>query len=352
MGVIDLLRLYRTIDKLLDTYGEAWINTYADHGHINPHTGRIHSEINLFGAATGRTSSSKPNVQNLPKDNAYRHCFKSRHGYKVITVDYSGAELRILAFMSQEPVWLNAFLNNWDVHSVGAEMLYGDRWRNAAELGCAYYINHEKCSCKEHKVLRNHIKSVNFGLAYGLQAPGLAAQLGISVAEAEDLLAKYKAAFPTVMRFLESLGDAAKAKLESRTCTGRRRRWLEPTWEVAKARVLKDLNKGETLTEHKIRRRYVGMFRSIEREGKNMPIQGLNADLTKRAMFLIWIQLFARFGAYILNTIHDECVIECPAECADECAAFIDQCMRQAGAEWVKGLPMTTEGTIAEWWTK
>lgn len=158
--VIDLIRLYRTVGKLIDTYGAAWITPKSQGGHINDSTGRIHSYVNLLGAATGRTSASNPNCQNIPKDAAYRHCFTARPGYKTITIDYNGAELRILAYMSQDPVWLEAFGNGWDVHSVGAEMLYGDRWKNAAESGCAYCANRHKCNCKEHKVLRNHIKSV------------------------------------------------------------------------------------------------------------------------------------------------------------------------------------------------
>ncbi len=351
--IIDLLRLYRSVDKLVDTYGEAWLKTEDQKGHRNRHTNRIHSEINLLGAVTGRTSSSNPNIQNLPKSNEYRHCFVARPGYKIITVDYSGAELRILAYMSQEPVWLEAFAKGWDVHSVGAEMLYGQRWIDAAEPGCAYYEKHDKCHCREHKKLRNHIKSVNFGLAYGLQAKGLAAKLGITEDEAETLLERYKAAFPTVMKFLDDLGKAAKMHMEARTVTNRRRRWVLPTWELAKFRLQKDpKNKNKVITQDMVRRRYVGMFNSIEREGKNMPIQGANADLTKRAMFLIWQRLFIDFKAFFVNTVHDEVVIECPEESADTCCEFIGSCMRAAGAEWIKGIVMEVEGAPDKWWTK
>src|SRR5206468_1052075 len=98
-------------------------------------TGRIHSYIDLFGTATGRTSSSKPNIQNIPKSKRYRHCFKAQRGYKIITIDFNGCELRILAEMSQEPVWLDAFRKGWDVHSVGAEILFGKEWTDGAEEG-------------------------------------------------------------------------------------------------------------------------------------------------------------------------------------------------------------------------
>jgi DNA polymerase I-like protein with 3'-5' exonuclease and polymerase domains len=343
--VFDLLLLFREVSKAISTYGTAWITTQDVGGHINSFTGRIHSNINLLGAATGRTSSSSPNVQNIPKGSDYRNAFVARPGYRILTIDYSGAELRILAFLSQEPVWLEAFAKGWDVHSVGAEMLFGQRWKDAAEEGCAYYARHQKCKCKEHKVLRDHIKAVNFGLAYGLQSKGLAAKLDITVEAAEKLLQLYYAAFPTVTAYLRKAGSEAKEKLAAWTLTGRRRRWKVPQWEDAKARAKKDLKKGEVLTTDKVRRRYVGMFSSIEREGKNSSIQGTNADFTKRSMFLIWRELFTRFKAFFINTVHDEIVIECPEENAEACYKFVADCMEAAGAEYITGLHMEVEGS-------
>ncbi len=364
--VIDLIRLYRTIDKLIDTYGEMWISPYAQGGHLHPVTRRIHSSINLLGAATGRTSSSNPNIQNIPKEKKYRHAFKARPGYKILTIDYSGAELRILAFMSREPVWLEAFQKGWDVHSVGAEMLYRDRWKSAAVhesyvdakgktvKKCAYYYDdHKKCKCPEHEVLRDNIKSVNFGLAYGLQEKGLAEQLGISVTEAGKLLHDYKAAFPTVMKFLDTIGQHAKMKLEARTVVKRRRRWEQPTWELAEYKLRTDKKlAGKPITQDMIRKRYVGMYSSIEREGKNMPIQGTNSDLTKRAMFLAWKDLFPKFGASFINMVHDEIVVECPEAVADDCFKFVSECMVAAGAEWIHDITMEVEGAIDDMWTK
>jgi DNA polymerase I len=363
---IDLFRLYRTISKLLDTYGLTWITDWTQKGHKHPLTRRIHSEINLFGAATGRTSSSEPNIQNIPKEKAYRHCFKARPGYRILTIDYSGAELRILAFMSQEPVWLEAFSKGWDVHSVGAEMLYGQKWKDATVheayvdtngktvKKCAYYYDdHKKCSCPEHKTQRDNIKAVNFGLAYGLSAKGLSDQLDISFADAEKLLADYKAAFPTVMKFLDNLGKRTKASLVARTVVGRTRRWIQPTWERAKEKLLKDPKlKGKTITNDMIHSRLKGMVGSIEREGKNMPIQGTNSDLTKRAMYLAWKELEPRFGAFFVNMVHDEIVVECPEAHAEDCFKFVKHCMEAAGAEWIKGIVMEVEGSNEPMWTK
>jgi DNA polymerase I-like protein with 3'-5' exonuclease and polymerase domains len=358
--IIDLLRLFRSVDKQLSTYGYAWITTKAEGGHRNPVTGRIHSNIDLFGTDTGRTSSSNPNIQNIPKEKRFRHCFTARPGYKVLTIDFNGCELRILAEMSQEPVWLDAFAKDWDVHSVGAEILFGQEWAEGAEEGCKYVALHKKCKCAVHEKLRGRVKAINFGLAYGMGPSKLAKELGITFTEAEDLLARYKAAFPTVMSFLEELGTKAKTTLEARTIIGTRRRWAKPSWETAKQRAIDDEKakakeegrEPRAITDRDIRWKYTGMFGSIEREGKNAPIQGTNANLSKLAMSLVWERLEPDFGAFWLNMVHDELVIECPADKADECFAFVGACMTEAGAMWIKSLPMTWEGHIEDYWTK
>lgn len=353
LPVIDLLRLFRSVDKELSTYSFAWITTWDADGHRNPVTGRIHSWIDLFGTATGRTSSSKPNIQNVPKSKRYRHCFKARPGYKIITIDFNGCELRIMAEMSREPVWLDAFSKGWDVHSVGAEILFGQEWTDGAEEGCAYVSKHDKCKCKVHKKLRGRVKAINFGLAYGMGPGKLAKEVGITYQEAIELLERYKAAFPTVMKFLEELGANAKTYLEARTIIGTRRRWPKPSWEKAKERAL-DYAKDKTkpLTDRDIRWKYTGLWGSIEREGKNAPIQGTNANLTKLAMALMWERLEPEFGAYFYNSVHDEVVIEAPEETAEACMAFAASCMTEAGSRWIKLLPMTTEGTVCDTWTK
>ncbi len=163
----------------------------------------------------------------------------------------------------------------------------------------------------------------------------------------------YKAAFPTVMNFLEELGQHAKLRLEARTVVKRRRRWEKPTWALAEYRLRTDKKlAGKVITQDMIRKRYVGMYSSIEREGKNMPIQGTNSDLTKRAMFLAWKELFQKFGAFFVNSVHDEIVVECPEDKAEECFKFVMECMVAAGAEWIHDIVMEAEGSIADMWTK
>lgn len=355
LPVIDVLRLFRSVDKQLSTYGAAWITTWAEGGHRNPSTGRIHSNIDLFGTGTGRTASTNPNIQNIPKEKRYRHCFTARPGYKVITIDFNGCELRILAEMSQEPVWLDAFAKDWDVHSVGAEILFGQEWIDAAEEGCAYVSAHQKCDCKGHKKLRGRVKAINFGLAYGMGPGKLSRDLGITFEEAEKLLDRYMKAFPTVMAFLTKLGEHAKTHLEARTIVGTRRRWNKPTYDRAAELVVEDRSaedKNKPVTDREVRKKFWSLLGSIEREGKNAPIQGTNANLTKLAMAMIWERLEPEFGGLWLNVVHDELVIEVPEDRAEECCAFVGEMMTKAGAVWIKSLPMTWEANIKETWTK
>lgn len=157
---VDLLRLFRAVEKQITSYGLSWISTKENDGHRNKYTGRIHPNFNLFGTDTGRTSCSSPNVQQIPKEARFRRCFVARPGHRILTIDYSGCELRILAYLSQDPVWIDAFACNWDLHSIGAEMLFGKEWAEGAEEGCKYYAKKDKCKCKVHQELRNKVKAL------------------------------------------------------------------------------------------------------------------------------------------------------------------------------------------------
>lgn len=363
-SVIDLLRLYRTVDKELGTYGYAWI-TPSDQevkqrrggrgkkkktGHLHPVTGRIHSRVNVYGATTGRTSSTDPNLQNIPAESAFRRAFIANEGYVLITRDYSGCELRIIAELSKDKIWIQAFLNDWDVHSIVAEMLYGQRWLDATEDGCAYYAKKKKCKCKGHKTLRNNVKALNFGLAYGLGPRKLAEDLGIDEEEAFDLYKLYRLRMPVVTSKLDQMDEWSRTNLKARTLSGRLKYWHAPTREKAKELLAAD---GLDANDEKlVNKKLKALLSSIGREGKNMPVQGTNADIAKRAGYLIWIQIFRLFGAYIVNMVHDELVVECPIDRATECDAFLAKTMMAAGSEFVKLVPMTTEGEISHCWQK
>jgi DNA polymerase-1 len=357
--VIDALREFRKTQKILDTYGEEFIKK-----HIRPETGRVHSDIVQMGAETGRASSSKPNVQNILNGD-WRSCFVSAVGRKFITIDYNGCELRILAELSGEPAWVDAFNKNWDVHSVGAEIIFGDLWKNAAEEGCAYYRDHQKCKCKKHKKLRGQIKAVNFGLAYGMEAKKLAEDLGITIEEAEQLLKIYRGKFVVVTAYLNMSGRESVVKFESRTMAGRRRKYTKPTWEHAAAvtsgRFKKDKKDISTIESWHINRTFQGHMSHIEREGKNTPIQGTNADMAKLAMGCgfdldgkpyAWHVIEPKYNGKFVNFVHDEFCVEADDHCAEACMVDVIDCMERAGREFIKKIPVVAEGHIETCWTK
>lgn len=346
------VRDYRSSNKALDTYGVSFLE------HIDVDTGRIHSNISQIGADTGRSASSSPNLQNIPKDDSYRHCFQAREGYKLVVRDFAGCELRIIAEESGEESWIEALKRDEDLHSVCGALLYGDEWLKAAEEGCAYYKDdkHLKCSCKEHKKLRNYLKAVNFGIAYGMGEVALASKLYITVEEAKKLLETYFAKFKKVTAYLKMLGERAKQKLESRTKIGRRRIFDKPVWENARKKAeeyaLADGRTVQSVTSKEIGRIFYGWFGSVEREGKNAPIQGGNADLTKYAMALMWERLEPEYGALIVLMVHDEVIVECPAQHAEAVDKLMDECMTLAGKLISTKVVMMSGGCISDVWEK
>jgi DNA polymerase-1 len=356
--IIDALRDYRETGKVLSTYGDEFLKKY-----IRPEDGRVHSEIVGLGAETGRSSSRKPNVQNILQGE-WRSCFICAAKWKMLTIDYNGCELRILAELSDEPVWIEAFNKGWDVHSVGAEMLFGKAWTDAAQPGCAYLAQHAKCSCKGHKTLRGQIKAINFGLAYGMEAKKLAEELGITETEAQKLLDNYRGTFVVVTLYLKKSGQSAMTKFEARTMVGRRRMFKKPTWDAAKEialeRLRKDGRQANELESWHVNRVFKGQLGSIEREGKNTPIQGANADLAKLAMGCgfdasgnpyLWHRLH-ELDARMVNFIHDEFLVEAKEENAQEVFEVTSECMTRAGSEFVKKVRMEVEGHIQTYWCK
>jgi len=141
---------------------------------------------------TGRMSSSDPNMQQIPADNIYRNCFIAPKDYVFVSGDYKSQELNVIAFGSKDPVWLDALETGQDLHGVCADLVFEDEWRNA--------------DADKKKKLRTMIKSINFGLAYGMGPNKLADTLSIDIQEAKDLINKYFKEFPNIKNFLDSLG--------------------------------------------------------------------------------------------------------------------------------------------------
>jgi DNA polymerase I-like protein with 3'-5' exonuclease and polymerase domains len=297
--LIQTLRKYKKGKKDTGTYGLQWTQRWitkplSKEGWRHPIDGRLHCLFNQLEAETGRTSSSKPNAQNLPKDDEVRACFicdppnplirvsvchdadtylvDSKYTCTVckeycdtkdeemciVTCDMSGAELRIIAELAQAKTWIMAFNKGWDVHSVSTEILEPEKWPALACKGgekffdkekgkevtlppCAYYaldgngeMKRQKCKCPEHGELRQKTKSINFLLCYGGGPDALADELGITVDAAKELMRQHEVAFPDVWGYLERSGRLAQQEKQARDMFGRRRSFPTPTEEMAK----------------------------------------------------------------------------------------------------------------------
>lgn len=398
----------RGTEKHLKSYGPGWILPQGEFGENefkhpdykkkikhweDPDTGRVHSSINQMGADTGRTSSTKPNIQNLPHDEELRSCFIAPPGYTTITMDMSGAELRIIAEMSGAKVWLDAFTNKEDVHSLSTEILYPAEWLAEKEPGCLYYIVKTpeltaddnllgkvlaamlitrdewdkvpdgkqlklKCKCTEHKPRRDRCKTCNFLLAYKGGPRALAVKIGTSEEVARDLMANHERQFPEIWAFLKKLGDKAKMTFEARTFSGRRRIFKRPTWDSAKAAFFKKFKREPISSE--ISKQMASMYNSIDREGTNSPVQGGNADIAKTAMGagfdkngkeFMW-HMLPQFGALLSNFVHDEHIVWCPDAQVAGCVAMMSDCVLRAGREFMSKVEMLTEHNVALYWKK
>ena len=299
---IEKLLEYRSVQKLLSSYGLALLE------HINPVTGRIHADFRQMGATGGRMSCSDPNLQQVPNTPEYRSCFRAPAGRKLVIADYSQIELRILADWSQDTALVKALLSGEDLHCVTASQMFG--------------ISLEQVS----KDQRAAAKQLNYGIMYGLGAPGLGARIGCSLEEAESLLRKYFEAYSGVAAFLRDAADRAVGDRESRTRSGRL--------------IYFSFDAND--------RSQVG---ATQRLGKNAPIQGSSADIIKRALALLY-EALKPIDARIVNCIHDEIVIEVAGAQADECAAIMDREMIAAAREFIRSVPVTVDIVVGDAWLK
>jgi len=271
---------YKEQAKLATSYGDKFLENVDSDGRIRTSFKQI---LN-----TGRVASGKPNMQQIPADNDYRNCFVSgEDDYVFVSGDYSSQELCIIATGSKDPVWIKALEDGEDLHSVCADLVYGKEWQDAAEPDCAYMQSKAKCNCSKHKKLRTNVKSINFGLAYGMGPHKLADTLLISIKEAERLIAKYFTAFPAIKNFLESLGNYGKQNGHIKTYAPYRRiRWFD-AWDGDK-------------TDK-------AMMGKIERASKNTPIQGSGADMCKSALIMVRDHIYENdLPVKLVMTVHDQ----------------------------------------------
>jgi len=267
--IIDLISEYRELAKLQTTYVDALPEL------INKKTGRVHTSFNQTITATGRLSSSNPNLQNIPiktkLGRQMRKAFIAESGYKLVSADYSQIELRIVASLANDKNMIKAFEQGEDIHTITAAK-----------------INNIKPEAVT-KDMRRAAKEINFGIMYGMGASGVASRTGIPRDQAQEFIDKYFQAFPNVKKYLQETKDFVKEKGYVETMFGRRR-------------YLPDIHSGVP-----------NIAAAAERMAVNMPIQGTAADLIKLAMIKIFDKLpqISPKSKMILQ-VHDELVFEVP----------------------------------------
>ena len=291
--VVKLLLEWKGLDKFINAFGDGLLEKIESDGRIRPN-------YNQIGAATGRMSCSSPNWQQLPshepEETSVRKCVVAEPGNVLLTADFSNIELRILAELSQDTDMLEAFARGEDLHSKTARIMFGlpdDSDPKTLELkpGLSY---------------RSVAKTINFGLVYGMSPVKLAHTLGVSKEEAEGLFKKYFEAYPGVATWLKEASTRALEIGYSETIAGRKRFYnilQEPKFDRSIM----------TWDEFMLRRSYYYKVNGgYERQAKNAPIQGTNADITKYAMAILYKHLPEYVK--IVACVHDEIVLECPEE--------------------------------------
>jgi DNA polymerase-1 len=285
-----LLLDWRKLSKLKSTY----VDTLGDL--VHPETGRIHTDFNQAVAATGRLSSSNPNLQNIPVrtevGREIRKAFVAREGWTLLAADYVQIELRILASMSGDEALTQDFIDGKDIHTATAARVF--------------HISPDAVDRDQ----RRKAKEVNYGIPYGVSPWGLAQRLRCSVQEAQALIEQYQRTYPDVSRYLVEQVEKAQAQGYVETLLGRRR--YVPT-----------IN-----SRNRIERSFA------ERVAVNMPIQGTQADMIKIAMVNIQRRMKAeQRRSRMLLQVHDELIFEVPPEEESAMRALVEE-------EMVNALPL------------
>lgn len=279
---------YRGLNKLVSTYIDALPRR------INPHTGRVHTCYNQAVAATGRLSSSDPNLQNIPirheEGRMIRQAFIAPPGYKLVAADYSQIELRIMAHLSQDPNLLFAFSKGYDIHTATASEIFG--------------VSLTEVTTEQ----RRRAKAVNFGLIYGMSAFGLAKQIGVSREDAKLYMDRYFQRYPGVLAYMERTRQQAHEQGFVETLYGRR------------------LHLPEISSRNMMRRR------AAERTAINAPMQGTAADIIKKAMlaYHAWHTTQTNPCATMIMQVHDELVFEVDASAISDFQVIIRDIMQSA----------------------
>jgi DNA polymerase I len=297
---------HRTLSKIKSTYSDALSNL------VNPETGRIHTSFNQTVTATGRLSSSNPNLQNIPikteEGKEIRRAFVPKPGCHILAADYSQIELRILAHYSEDPILIKAFMEDEDIHT-----------RTASEIFQVF-------PAMIDPQLRRQAKEINFGIIYGMSPFGLSKSLGISRKMATTYIDNYFSRYSRVKKFIRETITLARETKKTSTLLGR-------------IRVLPDINS----TNQNVRK-------FAERTAVNTPIQGSAADLIKIAMINLDKKLAQQnLESAMLLSVHDEIILEVPSDELETVTQLVTQIMENV---WELKVPLKVNVSFGENWAQ
>jgi len=309
--VIELIRDFRENYKRANSFGQKYIDKYVKSD------GKLHAEFNQMGTATGRFSSSNPNLQQVPHTQDYRSCFVASPGYKMITADYSQMELRIMAAVSNETKMIEAYKNGEDLHKLTASIIFS---KPVDEI------------TKEE---RNAGKRINFAVIYGAGAYRIANTLDIPLDEAERIYNKLHEGYNNMYSFIELAGEKIYELGFSKTILGRKRFFTKP--------LLYQDNRERKKIES-----------SIKREGVNHIIQGTGADIVKLAMIeMFYNNPWGTDKFRILLQVHDEVVVEVSEDIAKEAKEYIVNVMKNAECKVLNNkVPCEVDSHLEDYWVK
>ena len=301
--IIPAIMDYRMLTKLKSTYADGLMKVIGGDG-------RIHTTFQNLVTATGRLSSTEPNLQNIPVRTdlgaEIRKMFVPKEGHVLVDADYSQIELRVLAHISDDTVMQQAFIDGQDIHTVTAAQVFGVAPENVTSLQ------------------RRHAKAVNFGIVYGISEFSLSEDIGVSRWEARDYIDSYLTNYSGVRRYMKQVVADARESGFTQTMFGRKR-------------YIPELSSSN-----------FNIRQGAERIALNTPIQGTAADLIKLAMIRVDKALREEFPeAKLLLQVHDELIVECPEDIAPEVAKLVSREMEGIAALTV---PLTAEAKFGKSW--
>ncbi len=300
--VVDAIIEYRTLSKLKSTYVDALPKL------VRPDTHRVHTDFNQVATSTGRLSSSNPNLQNIPIRTAFsrliRKAFLPEPGWLMVAADYSQIELRILAHLCQEPILVEAYRNNEDIHTVTARLVF------------------EKDDVTSDE--RRLAKTINFGVIYGMGSMRFSRSTGIDKASANEFIQRFYARYPQIFTYLERVKKEAISQGYVETILGRRRYFdfTSNTLRGFKGTKPEDIDLEKT--------KNLGVYDAgLLRAAANAPIQGSSADIIKIAMVRLH-EILKNYQARLLLQVHDELVFEVQPDAWSELEPQIKSAMENA----------------------